>query len=143
MRGILFFLLVVTSVSAADSRVRTKIPGGTVILQPGYAPVASSKQRAAFLRPNGEPAFESEIGASVAPRLTDQTIDRCRWWRKTWIHGRKVLMGISKDDDVITVTVIGNPAQEGFKAANFYGEFEKVEEVGDVILIALSFEPAT
>lgn len=142
MRIIPAIMIWAAACSIADAQVRTKIPGGTVVLQPGYLVATTSKTGAVFERADhDEPLFESQVGASVAPRLTDKNIEQCRWSRKTEIQGRKVLMGIWKEDDIVTVTIFGKSGVDRFKSANFFGEFDRVEEVGDVILTALSFEP--
>jgi len=142
MKAALVVLFALLALPAAAQQVRTKIPGGSVVLQPGYQAVPSTKVRAAIKRVEDERGFVSEIGPAVVPRLTAEQFKLCRWSRKTVIDGRQVLMGISKDDDVVTITILGKPADDTFKSANFFGEFDRVEEVGDIILIALSFRPA-
>lgn len=141
MKPIFALLFLVAASSVANAQVQTKIPGGTVVLQPGYLVSASSKTGAVFERAKHEQAFESQIGESVAPRLTDKNIQLCRWNRKTEVQGRRILMGIEKEDDIVTVTILGRPGVDRFKSANFFGEFGRVEEVGDIILTALSFKP--
>jgi hypothetical protein len=93
MKTILALLCALLALPAAGQEIRTKIPGGTVVLQPGYHSVPSTKIRAAIQRDNEDGGFVSEIGEAVGPRLTADNLRLCRWSRKTSIDGRQVFMG--------------------------------------------------
>jgi hypothetical protein len=143
MKKFLPLILLVLTALEAHAQARTKIPGGTVVLQPGYSVKIATKTGAVLNHEDhDEPPFQTQIGPNVVPRLTEKNIHLCRWSRKSVICGRKVLMGIVKGDDMVTVTILGRPGVDSFQSANFFGGYDRVEEVGDIILMALSFEPS-
>ena len=120
---------------------------GTVELPNGYRQERTGtkdSERGQIISANGMLTINYDIGFSAGVHMHPKLKEECLWYREQTINGRKVSSGIMNQDEKkqLIITITEEKQKGAFQfPANFWADFDRDEEIGEIMLIALSYSP--